>query len=126
MTKDLQSGSGVWNVHRIVYKNIETHPSGQLTVEATVYDAGSFTFQDGQGNYTYSDFGVTRAGTFVYSVDGEEIDIVYDLQNSGGYQNTGSYVGTPEGNLGYTLIGTETYEDSSSKTVFTGEFTLRR
>ena len=126
IARQLQKDGGIWNVSTLVYTNIETWPSGQLTVEATAFNAGTFTFKDGEGNYSYSDYGVTRSGTFAYNVEGEKVNIVYNLQNTvgSGYQNSGSYVGTQNTKNEYSLVGSEIYEDSSSHTIFTGEFTL--
>jgi len=128
--KQLQKKGGVWNIDKIEWTDVEqtTMPPSQIVLQGTTNNAGTFTFKDGDASYNYTAAGETGSGTFSYSVESEEITIIYVFQNTIGsiYQETAVYTGEKVSKDEYFLTGSETYQDSSGQTVFTGEFTITR
>ena len=130
----IDKNDGVWNIDRVDWAIVSQDNSGQKLSSGTTYNAGTFTFDKGNGKYSYTVDTTSRSGNYTWNVSSQKVSVVALYEsvnfNTGAVvQKTVTYSSTSAGKTSMVLEGTETDQEVGSgfnQFVLTGTFHLSK
>jgi hypothetical protein len=134
LEKRIEKKDGEWKITEINWTIVYQTTSGEIVRSGTTYDAGTFTFDEDDGKYSYTVDTFQRSGSFSWSVNDQNVNITgikqtFDFSSNSFTQTAIALSGTePEKNKLH-LEGTDIDQEVGNtiqQFALTGTFSLSR